>query len=333
MSLILAVDAGGTSTRAVVIDPSGRALGYGRAGGGNPLSSGPAIAAQSLGTAVRDALTQAHADAASVASATIAMAGAATHLPPSQARNRVIGETLAGCGVTAAFALRSDLLAMFCAGTSALDGYALGAGTGAAAIRVRGGVIEHVVDGMGWLLGDAGSGFSVGHAVARAVVAALDGRGPATAMTAGMLEMLALSAETATSTGPRHPLLDAMVELLYERPPVRVAEFAPLAFAYPDDAVARTIVDDTAAALAHTVAAAIAPDVDGPLVLGGSVLIRQEATSKAVESAWRDRGRTGPVHRVAEGTTGAAVLALRHGGTEVDDVVFARVQESLAALR
>ncbi len=108
MSLILAVDAGGTSTRAVVVDPSGRALGYGRGGGGHPLSSGPAGAAQSVGTAVRDALAQARTDAATIASATIAMAGAATHLPPSQARNRVIGETRAGCGVPTAVAGRAD---------------------------------------------------------------------------------------------------------------------------------------------------------------------------------------------------------------------------------
>ena len=36
--MLLAIDAGGTSTRAVVLDSSGRAYGYGRATGGNSLS-------------------------------------------------------------------------------------------------------------------------------------------------------------------------------------------------------------------------------------------------------------------------------------------------------
>ena len=38
--MFLAVDAGGTSTRAVVVDRAGHVLGYGRAAGGNPTSAG-----------------------------------------------------------------------------------------------------------------------------------------------------------------------------------------------------------------------------------------------------------------------------------------------------
>ena len=53
----------------------------------------------------------------------------------------------------------------------------------------------------------------------------------------------------------------------------------------------------------------------------------------AVEKAWRARGRTGSAHLVEDGTAGAAVLALRDGGTVVDDEVFGRLVSSLAALR
>ncbi|WP_370616537.1 N-acetylglucosamine kinase [Mumia qirimensis] len=333
MSVVLAVDAGGTSTRALVVDLSGRSLGYGRAGGGNPLSSGPATAAESLGTAVRGAIGQAGTDPSTIASTTIAMAGASTHLAADDPRNRVIADALIGCGVDAAFGLRSDLLAMFCAGTPALDGYAMVAGTGAAAVRVRAGEVEHVVDGMGWLLGDAGSGFWIGHAVTRAVVADIDGRGPATPMTPALLEMLDLSSGATPPSGPRPEALHRLVEVLYEMRPVRLAQFAPLAFAYPADPVARGVVDAATTALTATINAAIDPDVDGPLVLGGSVLLRQEVASSAVERAWRTGGRTGPVRLVEEGTAGAAVLALRDGGTTVDDEVFDRVASSLAALR
>ena len=78
--------------------------------------------------------------------------------------------------------VESDLLAMFCAGSSDLDGHALVAGTGSAAIRVRGGEVEGVSDGSGWLLGDEGSGFWIGHHIVRAAVADLDGRGPWTGL-------------------------------------------------------------------------------------------------------------------------------------------------------
>ncbi|WP_167006279.1 BadF/BadG/BcrA/BcrD ATPase family protein [Mumia sp. ZJ430] len=336
MPVLLAVDAGGTSTRAVVVDTSGRTLGYGRAGGGNPVSSGPGDAAESLSTAVQGAIAGAGADPSTIASTTIAMAGAATHLAADDPRNRVLVDALAACGIHAPLALRSDLLAMYCAGTPALDGYAMVAGTGAAAIRVRDGVVGHVVDGMGWLLGDAGSGFSIGHAVTRAVVADLDGRGPATPMTPALLERLGLSAAAGTATtatGPRLPVLEELVDVVYAMRPVRLAQFAPLAFADPADPVARAIVDETTTALSRTIVAAIDQDVDGPLVLGGSVLLRQETAARAVEKAWRARGRTGSAHLVEEGTAGAAVLALRESGATVDEAVFARVVRSLADLR
>lgn len=333
MSVVLAVDAGGTSTRAVVVDMSGRSLGYGRSGGGNPVSSGRAAAAESLAEAVGGALGTAGVAASSVSSVTIAMAGAATHLPPADPSNDAIGDALGACGVVAPFALRSDLLAMFCAGTPDLDGYAMVAGTGAAAIRVRGGQVERAVDGMGWLLGDSGSGFWIGHAVARAVVADVDGRGPSTPMTPALLGMLDLTPTETTRTVPRAPALQQLVDVVYAMRPVRLAQFAPLAFAYPRDPIARQIVDEAVGALARTITAAVVPDVDGPLVLGGSVLLRQEEVSTAVEKTWRARGRTGSAHLVEDGTAGAAVLALRDGGTVVDGEVFGRLASSLAALR
>ena len=56
MHNLLAVDAGGTSSRAVILDRHGRCLGYGRAGGGNPISSGPTLAGVEVAAAARDAI-------------------------------------------------------------------------------------------------------------------------------------------------------------------------------------------------------------------------------------------------------------------------------------
>ena len=51
--VFLVIDAGGTSTRAVIVDSSGRCLGYGRAGGGNPTSAGITSAVAAVGLGVR----------------------------------------------------------------------------------------------------------------------------------------------------------------------------------------------------------------------------------------------------------------------------------------
>ena len=84
----------------------------------------------------------------------------------------------------------SDLLATYCSGTHRPDGYAVVAGTGAGAIRLERGRQVAVADGLGWLLGDEGSGFWIGHRVVRAALADLDGRGPATGLTPLVLARL-----------------------------------------------------------------------------------------------------------------------------------------------
>ena len=75
----------------------------------------------------------------------------------------------------------------------AMDGYCVVAGTGAGAIRIRGGEIDRVVDLAGWQLGDLGSGYWLGHEAAKAAVAEMEGRGPATALTPALLEALSIA--------------------------------------------------------------------------------------------------------------------------------------------
>src|SRR4029453_13251049 len=119
----LAVDAGGTSTRAVVLDTSGHAYGYGRAGAGNPTAAGIGPAVSAIGSAAGRAL----ADTTSAERPTlalIAMAGEKT----AAFREQVVGR-LAALGLHRVV-LEHDLLGIFHSGTAALDGDALIAGTG-----------------------------------------------------------------------------------------------------------------------------------------------------------------------------------------------------------
>jgi glucosamine kinase len=321
--MFLAVDAGGSSTRAVVLDPTGRCLGLGIAGSGNPRSSGPDRAALALAEAVRRATESAGVPPSSITGAVVAMAGSRS-LGPDGA-DAVVGPALAGAGVRPEAVGESDILAMFHTGSWALDGYALVAGTGAAAIRVRGGRVDAVSDGMGWLLGDEGSGFWIGHHVVRAVVAALDDRGPATVLTERVLADLGIEASG-------RPALARLVDLVYDMRPVGVARFAPLAFAAGGDEVAAEIVRGASEALAHTLDTIVDDPAAGPLVLGGSILLHQPVVASAVEHSFQRRAG-GAVVRVADGTAGAAALALRHGGVAVDAAVFARIAGSLEALR
>src|SRR5215510_4091986 len=72
---LVAVDAGGTSTRAVVVRPPGECLGYAVAGSGNPIAVGPETAAASVAASVMEALRRAGVPSTQIRLVVLAMAG------------------------------------------------------------------------------------------------------------------------------------------------------------------------------------------------------------------------------------------------------------------
>ena len=315
----VAVDAGGTRTRAVVLDPAGHCLGYAVAGSGNPIAVGPETAAASVAQSVTAALAQADVPSTRVRSVVLAMAGAGSRAVAAEVSAR-----LAGLGAPVVF--ESDLLATFCSGTHLADGYAVISGTGAGAIRVEDGRQVAVADGLGWLLGDEGSGFWIGPRVVRAALADLDGRGPATALTPLVLARLGVAAPS--DAGDREPII-AVVRALYDGPPVRLADYARLVFEVAGDGTATRILDEAAAALERTLTAVRSPALSGPLVLGGGILGHGDQLVDRLVAA-RDAAE---VHVVGDGTLGVTVLALRRVGTDVDASMFQRLTASLTAVR
>jgi glucosamine kinase len=318
---LVAVDAGGTSTRAVILDPTGHCLAYAVAGGGNPTAVGPETAAASVAASVTDALGKAELPSTQIRQVVLAMAGAGSPSVAAEVRAR-----LAGAGLDAPMVFESDLLATFFSGTHHSDGYAVICGTGAGAIRVQDGRQIAVADGLGWLLGDEGSGFWIGHRVVRAVLADLDGRGPGTALTPLLLARLGVAAPSDTSD--REPII-AVLRVLYDAPPVRLADYAPLVFEVDGDATADRILDGAAAALERTLDAVRSPTVSGPVVLGGGILGRGDQLVDRLVAA---RGAA-EVHVVADGALGVCALALRSAGTHVDAATFERLRISLTAVR
>jgi N-acetylglucosamine kinase-like BadF-type ATPase len=252
--------------------------------------------------------------------AVIAMAGEKT---PAFRENVVT--RLAGLGVRQVV-LEHDLLGIFYSGTAARDGYALIAGTGTVAARIRGGRLDRVAGGRGWLLGDAGGGFWIGHAVSRAVVAALDGQGRDTALTGLVLRATGIEADLDTVAGHTETL-PKLVSVLYAQPPISLAEFAPLAFEVHEDPVARPILVGASAALADLLSAVQVPDLPGPVVVGGSVLVRGLlAAPPSLRNELVPLLSGDHVISVSDGLVGAGVLVLRHAGREVDVALFRTIQ-------
>lgn len=321
--MLIAIDAGGTSTRAVTLDVSGQTYGYGRAGTGNPTAAGIAGAVAAIGLAAEQALVGT--SPSGPVSAVIAMAGEQT-----EAFHDQLSVRLHGLGVRRV-SLQPDLLGIFHSGTHEREGYALIAGTGSVAARIRDGRLDRVVGGRGWLLGDAGSGFWIGRRVARAVISALDGQGPTTALTDPVLR--AVGIEPPASPADRVRALGQLVSLTYAQPPVRLAELAPVAFRSAQDPVAREILVAASAALAELMAVVRVPDLTGPVVVGGSVIVQgMLAAPPDLRRLFTPPAGDAPVTPVADGVVGAAVLALRQSGVTVDAAVFDMVRASIRSL-
>ena len=320
--MLLALDAGGTSTRAVTLDTTGHAYGYGRAGSGNPTATGVDNAVSAIAEAA--SLAGAGVPVPADSLAVLAMAGVRSAQFLQEVNTR-----LAELGWTR-LELQPDLLGIFHSGTHLRDGYCLIAGTGTIAARVVGGRLDQVVGGKGWLLGDAGGGFWIGRRVARAVVAALDGQQAPTALTDLVLDAMGV-ALPADTPGDRARALAELVAATYARQPIQLAEFAPLAFAARDDPTARRIRVAASAALADLVAAVRVPHLAGPVIAGGSVLVRgmltapPELRAELVPPA----GNT-DVLPAADGVVGACVLALRSVGVAVDEARFREVRGEVA---
>ncbi|MFD3326668.1 N-acetylglucosamine kinase [Streptomyces sp. NPDC058701] len=306
--LILGVDAGGTSTRCLIIGLDGRVRGHGRAAGANRYSSADPFAA--LNSAMDSALNDV--DRRRVVAGHIALAGAAgADLPGLQSQAATMWREL---GMQGSLSVGDDLAAAVAAGTDAADALLLLAGTGAIAAAYRGHQLVARSDGYGWLLGDEGSGVWIGRQALTRTLAALDGRGPHTGLTTLVTEHLQVRPQpwrTPTDVGRD------IVTAVHAEPPAAMARLAPLVdeTARRGDPVAGAIVEEAAGLLLNTLRAvqeaASVEDARIPLVLAGGLLTTGTCVAEAVETRLRAHVH-GPLYRAGDGAAGAAALALRH---------------------
>ncbi len=305
-SVVVGVDAGATGTRCLVVSEEGLVLRSGRAPGANQRSSGDAWA-ESLVQALRAALSGI--DPERVAAGFFGVAGAGG-AGAATARAAAVsawrGQRLPGLPVVG-----MDIVAAFAAGSAAPEGLVLSAGTGAVAARIHTTSVVRRCDGYGWWLGDEGSAVWIGRAALRAVLGAMDGRDPGTAL----VDTVPRALLGQSAPPPGEDLAQALVARVYGAPPAELGGVAPVVdeAARAGDAVAHRILAEAAERLLHTLDSVRAGQAaDGlPVVLSGSVLTRPTLVAELVAQGVRERYGVEPV-RAHEGAVGAAALALRH---------------------
>ena len=314
----IAVDAGGSTSKAVALSSDGTCLATAQAGPGNPRAVGGEVAATNIAAScvmLSEKLNQRPHLILVCAAGTLSNGGSFPEL----------GAALAASRLDAQLRLEPDLLALYFSATPVRSGSVVIVGTGTTAARISAGRVRVVRDGLGWLLGDDGSGFWLGRAAARAVARHIEGRGPATSLTDAVLGRIGDKNQQSSS---RDPQLVALSRWVHAHPPVYVAQLAKIVLDQADlgDSVAQDICRSAASRIQATIGSLPAFD-DGPVAVGGGVLWHDNLISREVISGLGDSAI-----RVESGVAGAAFLAAAQLSGQAGEHVHRRVRESLAAL-
>lgn len=262
---LLGIDGGGTGTTCLLARRDGTVLGRGSAGPSNYLSVGAERALSAINDAVDQAFQSAGIARQQVPVACLGLAGAGR--PADEQRLR---ELLAPLQLAAEVVITHDAAIALAAGLPDPEGAGIViiAGTGSIAFgRNQAGETARA-GGWGWLLGDEGSGYTIGRTALIAVLAAYDGRKPPTGLRAAILDAWKLQSPA------------EIVGRVYNNPDQRrqIAALAGIVIeqARQGDAAAQAIMDEAAhdlAMLALAVAAQLHIDEDAlaGVVLSGGI--------------------------------------------------------------
>ena len=171
----LGLDGGGSHAEAAAIDPDGRELARGRGGPCNIASTSPEEVQHSVREALGNLRTNLGAGGSSCLGACAGVAGYS-----AMERRAVFAayfETVSGAAVST---VEPDYVIAYWGATHGEPGIVIIAGTGAVAYGRNARGDEAREDGLGYLLGDRGSGFNLGirvlqHAIAQVQSAEMDG--------------------------------------------------------------------------------------------------------------------------------------------------------------
>jgi N-acetylglucosamine kinase-like BadF-type ATPase len=296
--VFLGLDVGGSQCR-FEWWPTGSAPG-GDAASVQPAVHGVDAAVVGLDAALHAAMRIARRVAEPTA-AVCALAGAG-----DRATSDAIAAGLRARGFAFPIAVVGDVIAAAAAGLSSGPGVLVWAGTGSFAVaRATNGEL-HRVGGRGYLLGDQGSGFDLVRRAAAAALLAVDGLGPATALTDALVRAFA---------APAPQRLGASLQQLA---PGEVASRLGVVFATAaaGDAVAADVVQQGADSLAMLANAAVRQAEldwrDLAVGLGGGVLARGSAVAALLAERLRAFGAA-PPHDIDPRAAARGAAWLAHG--------------------
>ena len=316
-SLLVGADVGGTSTKVAAVDHLGALLGFAVEPGGNIRSSSGSLT-ENLSRALTLAVP--HERRTDVVGGVLGIAGGGLARATEVSQIARLAWLRAGLPSRIEPVVCTDLEIAFAAGSDRPDGLMLLAGTGAVACWFANWRVVDRCDGMGWLLGDEGSGVWIGTAALRAVAAHLDGRGPTTALTdlvLGELRQDPHRPNTGPDVNPEDPRQE-LIRLVDDHPPSWFGRFAPptAAAAAGGDNVASRIVSEAAEALVRSATRAASGREVADVILAGAVLTTAGPVSEAVRLGLAERyAATCTV--VHSPVVGAIILAGRAAGWAV----------------
>lgn len=244
MSVILAIDGGGSRTRCVAFDESGNALGSGESGPSNHLLVARDTVSASIGNAIGDCLTASNKTRGDVKLVAAGLAGV-DYDGKGEMEMRGLFRDL---GYEQTF-IEGDMIMAHAGALTGESGVLALAGTGSSVLGIGPTGVRVKVGGWGPVFGDEGSAYRIGESALRAAASYADGRGPKTDLAEAIVKKLGLSS-----------FADS-VEAVYVRgmEPRDIAQLSKTAYTVAEagDTVARQIFEAAGTELGECVAAAI----------------------------------------------------------------------------
>lgn len=326
METVLGIDGGGTKTAAVILNRQGRVLGYGV---GGPSTYG-VVPVEVTRASIAEAVQAAEA-AGDIGSAPYAAVFLGLGNVVSEMDRSAVHEVAYSLGLAERkhIGVDHDIRIALAGGLSGRPGIVIIAGTGSSCFGVNAAGDSWRSGGWGPLIDDEGSSYWLGIQAMRVAVFDYDGRGKRTLLTQSVCDRLAITC------------MDDLMNRLYadEMSRTEIAALAPLVFhaAGQGDAVAKSIIRRGCEALAdcaHAVARRIGLETGSSelAVTGGQVNAGEQLLVPLREAV----AQRLPACEVKEAelipAVGAALLALRKLGQQVDSEVIASVEQNWAAL-
>lgn len=311
MAFVLGIDGGGTTTACLLADETGRKVASAVAPASNHRKSGLAKTKRAICKGIEMLAKQigfASEKQLPLAAVCAGLAGVDT-----DEDTRVLAEMFAEISETPNLQIVNDVEIALAGALENRAGVLVISGTGSIALAATPDGRRVRVGGWDYMLGDEGSGYSIGSRVLRAVAAAHDRRIAATKLTDTVF--CALKVKT----------FDELLSLIYEKEmtPQRIAALAPVAdyAAAQGDEASMRLIEESATELVEITEAAARlaglQDAPFPLVAMGGVLLAegffarcfQRKVSERITHAQFVQPRRTPVE-------GAVLLALRTLGTD-----------------